>query len=932
MNLKSTLSIFFLFLISLNVSNAQDVKKADIIGVIQDETESPLMSASLMLIKAGDSTLVGFSTTELDGTFKIKNVRAGEYLLKTNYLGYVPLYTEVKFADESVIDLGTIRMVPAPEVLGEVEITADYVPIEISNDTVSYNAAAFKTLPNAVVEDLLKKLPGVEVDKEGNITAQGEEVQKVFVDGKEFFGSDPKIATKNLPADAVDKVQVYDKQSEMAEFTGVDDGEREKTINIKLREDKKKGLFGNIEGGYGTNERYSAKASLNRFNKKSQLSFLGLANNVNEQGFSANEFVNFSGGLGNVRRGGGGGSAVPISNGLSDGIAKTLAGGLNYNVEIGNRLDLRTSYFYNGIDNQITQEKFRQDFLNDSLGNSGVIESFTNGFNTTKSDGHRANLIAEFDIDSTQNIELRTTAGFSNGDIFSIDSTNTFNTEKVLTNRNLSDFTSIGNDFSFDGEIYYRKKFEARKGRSFTANASFNTGNNEGTGFLRSISEFLVSGNTRLLNQRQPVEGDNTRWGTRLSYTEPLGKRTFLELNYQYQNNNTISDKKFFDIDSTNEDGIFNPVLSTYFKRDYDFHRGGATVRLNTNKSSLNLGLQYQDAILLGFVNDDETPIRRDFGVLLPSVRFRYEFATARSMRFDYNTSINVPSIQELSPIVDNADPLRIYIGNPDLKEEYVHNTRILFHSFSQFSNTSIFGMLRGVVTKNKIINSSYFDEDLREVTTPVNIDTDWRMTAYGSFSTPLKFIKTRIRLNINSTYNRSQVFINRVINDMDRWNNRFGMSFQSLNSDIVDYSVGASWTYSTTKYSINSNIDQNFFIQNYYADISVNFLKTWSVSSSFDVRFFSGDQFQGNEVIPLWQLSLSKYVFEDRRGEIKFSVFDVLNENKGISRTSNLNYLQEIRSNSLTQYGMLSFIYSIKGFGQSGATDVHIIGQGRRR
>ena len=938
MNLKSTLSVLLLMLTSLTLSFAQEVKKADIIGVVKGEEEAPLISATLMLINAEDSSLVGFSTTERDGSFKINNVRAGDYLLKTNFLGYVPLYIEVNIGDKSVIDLGNIQMVGAAEVLGEVEITADYVPIEISNDTISYNAAAFKTLPNAAVEDLLKKLPGIEVDKDGNITAQGEAVEMVLVDGKEFFGSDPKIATKNLPADAVDQIQVFDKKSEMAEFTGVDDGERQKTINIKLREDKKKGFFGNLEGGYGTDDKYNAKMNLNRFNKKSQLSFLGLANNINEQGFSMNEFVNFSGGMSSLMSAGGGririggSSAVPISDGLSNGLAKTLAGGINYNVEIGKKLDLRTSYFYNSINNTITQESFRQDFVNDTLGNSGTIETFGNSQNKTTSDGHRLNLILKYDIDSSQNLEFRSNSGFSNGNYDTRDTTKTFNTENILTNRNVTDYISDGSDFSFDGELFYRKKFSAKPGRSFTVNASLNTGNTDGNGRLKSISEFLISGKIKLINQRQVLAGDNTRWGTRMSYTEPLGKRTYLELNYRYQSNDNKTNKVFYDVDGITEDETRNDTLSTFFTRDYNFHRAGATLRLNSNKSTLSVGLQYQDADLRGFVNDNETPIIRDFSSFLPSLRWRYEFATARSMRVNYTTSINVPGIQELSPIVDNTDPLKVYIGNPNLKEEYVHNTRIMFHSFSQFSNTSIFAMLRGVVTKDKIINSSYFDSDLRQITIPINIDVDYRLTAYGSFSTPLKLIKSRIRLNVNSTYNRSQVFINRVQNDIDRWNHRFGLSFQSLNSDVFDYSIGGSWTYNTTAYSENSSINQDYFIQNYYTDISVNFLKTWSISTSFDVRFYSGDQFSDNEIVPLWKFSLSKYVFKDRRGEIKLSVFDVLDENQGISRTSNLNYIQEIKSNALEQYVMLSFVYAIKGFGQPDQSNMHFIGHGSRR
>jgi hypothetical protein len=238
------------------------------------------------------------------------------------------------------------------------------------------------------------------------------------------------------------------------------------------------------------------------------------------------------------------------------------------------------------------------------------------------------------------------------------------------------------------------------------------------------------------------------------------------------------------------------------------------------------------------------------------------------------------------------------------------------FHSFSQFSNTSLFAMINTTYTQNKIVNSTFINPDLQRITTPINIDNDLQVQLYGSFSTPMKFIHSRVRLNLNTTYTNSQEIINQIAQNLNRWNNTLGLEFQSLNSDVIELTLGGDWTYSNTNYESNESIDQSYFIQHYYTDLTINFLKTWSIGTSFDVRFFSGEQFNGDETLPLWKAQLSKYVFKDRRGEIRLSAFDVLDENRGINRTANANYIEEIKSNALGRYVMLSFIYSIKGFG----------------
>ena len=817
-------------------------------------------------------------------------------------------------------------MDPASEILEAVEITADFVPIKISKDTIEYNADAFNVQPNEAVEDLLKKLPGVEVDQDGNIQAQGEDVERVLVDGKEFFGTDPKMATKNLPADAVDKVKVYDRLSDMAEFSGIDDGERQKTINLELKEDKKKGVFGNLEGGYGTDNHYNAKASINRFTTKSQLSFLGMGNNINQQGFSVNEYVNFAGGMqalassGGRLRLGGSSSSVPISNGLSDGLARTLAGGLNYNVELGKKFDLRTNYFYNNINNTVTQDVYRQNFVGE------VFETISEGDSETESQGHRASIIAKYEIDSTQNIELRANGSFSDGQNVQVDSSLTaFDGGEDRRNGRRTDYLTKSDRVSFDGELYYNKKLGQKNGRVLTANLGMDYSNSDIDGELQSLNRFFESGRVDVLDQLQYQVGKFSQWHTRLSYTEPIGNRKYLEFNYRYQKHDDDSDKDIYDIDQQSGLPVINDTLSIQYTRDFSYHRAGATFRLNTNRSSLNIGLQYQDSDLNGIVNSNENPIKRDFENLLPSVRWRYQFAAARTLRVDYTTSVQVPDIEQLSPVVDNSDPLRIYLGNPSLKAEYRHRARIRFHSFSQFSNTAIFGSLTSTYTRNRIITSKSVNSDLVELQVPVNIDGDWRTQFYASFSRPVKFIHSRVRVNARVNYTDSKIYVNIVQggnnnfaeSDMQRWDRSAGLSFQSLNHKVYAYDFGGNWALNTTKYAVDPTADQKFFTHTYYVDFSLNFLKNWRFKTDFDLTLYTGEQFLQDEVLPVWTASVSRFIMKDKRGEIKLSCFDILDKNRGINRTSNSNYIQEVRSNSLGRYLMLSFVYSLKGFGQ---------------
>jgi len=378
----------------------------DLTGKVLGQDKEPLVSATVVVLSQADSTLVSFGLTDSEGRYKIQDLIYDAYILQVTYLGYQQYTEHITVDSNTSATQDAIVLKLSSNQIEQIEIEGEHVPIQVKKDTLEYNAAAFQTQPNEVVEDLLKKLPGVEVDDDGTITAQGEEVQKVTVDGKKFFGDDPTIATRNLPADAVNKVQIFDEKSEAAQFSGVDDGEREKTINLELKEDRRQGQFGTIEAGYGTDNRYKGRLSLNRFSTKTQISAIGNFNNINEQGFSSRDFISFMQGVG-FR---GGRNGLNINDGLSNGFVTTNAGGLNINYDISSKVDFTASYFLNDISNDIESIVARENF-----GRGASFFDNENSVESNSSINHRINTEFEIEIDSSQNLDINTGVVFSNG-------------------------------------------------------------------------------------------------------------------------------------------------------------------------------------------------------------------------------------------------------------------------------------------------------------------------------------------------------------------------------------------------------------------------------------------------------------------------------------------------------------------------------------
>ncbi len=893
--------ILIIFVLMVSAGHAQTIK-----GVVQDEDGEPLFSATVMLLQAEDSILASFAMSDAEGLFEIKRVPKGDYLLRLNFVGYKTFDKVLKVADQD-IDLGTVNL--ELELLDEVVVEGEAIPITMKKDTIEYNAAAFATKPNAVVEDLLRKLPGVEVERDGTVRSQGETVDKVLVDGKEFFGDDPQMATKNLPADAVNKVQVFDQKSEFSQFSGIDDGNETKTINLTLNEDHKKGTFGTIGGGYGTDERNQLSANINQFREDNQFSFIGKHNNINEQGFSISDYIRFMGGLGNMSGGSGrisigGNSGLPISNGLSDGFVTTSAGGLNYNRDF-NKTEIRSSYTFSRIENINNRFTDRTNFVNDE-----AFDTEESSNTTSIGKNHNVTFNVKHELNKFHDIQMRNSIGFQDGEVSNL--TNTLNSSDLGSSSSLSDYNSLGNGFNLNSSLMFRKRF-SKIGRTFITELRFSNQLND-TEYLLNT---LINPGSVVNNQEQFTDNRSNTFGAEISYTEPIGKSKYLELRYERNVTNGENDKDFYDLNAGSR--TFNDALSSFFDRQFDYNRTGLSFNYAKEDFRITAGTNYQFSKLDGVESEaTNSSVSKNFNRTLPFARINYEISSSMGVRFDYRTRLNVPTITQLQPVADNSNPLNVYAGNPALDAEYIHSAQFNFRYFDQFSSTSLFSFIDVSYTLDNIVTSRTVDNtNFSQFSTPVNADNSLTITNYTSFSRPLKFAKTRFRISNRIAMNEGFTIINDVTSETTNTNNTFSLSFENLKKKIVDWNLGTNFTTGKTEGSQEAS-NQDFTNQTYYLDVTISFLKKWSVTSSFDYRVFESASFTDNQEIKLWEASIQKTFLKNDRGELKASVFDILNQNQGINRTTNFNFIEEERIASLGTYYMLSFTYRLSAFDEN--------------
>ncbi len=921
-------------------------------GTVIDTTgKQPLAGATVFVMLTKDSSVSTYSVSDKKGIFEIKDLLSDSYKLIISYQGYQSYEKVFSITDvKQLVDIGSIIMKKDFHSLDTFVVKSD-VPIQIKGDTTQFNASAFKTLPNANAEDLLKKLPGVEVDMDGNVKAQGEEVTKIYVDGKEFFGKDPKMATKNITAEMIQSVQVYDDMSDQAKFTRIDDGSRSKTINIVLKKDRRKGYFGRALAGIGDDGRYQSSLTANRFVDTRRFSLVASSNNINKQGFSSNDIVTRMGGFNGAGRNGGGGGGRGNNRGggggtgAGSGLTKSSSVGLNYIDKIGKKIDITGSYNYFETLNRREQTSYREStFFSDS---SATENSKTTSVNTSRN--HQFNLRMEYYIDSMNSILYTPGISFQHSDNYTQDSSKAMAIKpslKYLSNSNSSLYQSERNGRSINNEILYRRKFK-KTGRTFTLGYSSGIDKSDGNGSnISPIVFYNANGSVLSVIDQNFENAQSTRSRSNVitsSFTEMFGKNKILELNYAYTNRHSTSDRDAFDYNASSKQfDIINRQQTNYFENDFIAQRYGGNFRFLMPKYSFQVGTAVQTSqtdnkSIRGIyqINGKDSVIysKQNATNLFPTANLTYNFTKKTNLSIHYRGRTNQPSVNQLQDVPDLTNLLRISVGNPSLKQEFGHNVDINFKTLNAITFKYLNITISGSQTSNRIVNSTDSltssslktlglpDSLLRpgvQLIKPLNLSGAYNVSSNITVGIPFKKLKgSSINFTNVVNYNRNLSMLYKQLNVT---NSITVSQSAGVNLDVknkFNFGLKARVSYSQAKYSIASGRNNtDYFTQSYSTDINYYITKSLIISTDFDYLRYTGQSTGFNRNVPLWNANLAKQFFKKKNGELKFSVNDILNQNQSITRNQGENYYYDSRTVVLKRYFLLSFTYNLNRFG----------------
>lgn len=889
----------------LTIARAQ-TKQLQITGRLIDySNKEPLPNAAVALLEVKDSVIAATVVADAKGFFSITGTKPGNYILVVSYMGYQQLNRNIQIQDTSrLMALGTLTLKRKGLTLNEVEIVDIKPPITIKEDTVEYNAGSFKTRENALLEELLKKLPGIQVDKDGTIKANGETVKKVLVDGKPFFGDDPKMATRNLPADIVDKIQLIDRKSDQAQFTGIADGEIEKTLNFTIKPDRKKGVFGRASVGYGNDERFAVNASVNRFRQTQQLSILGGGNNTNNTGFSFTDGFGFNGG------GGKGGTGSSGSTGLS----RNWNGGIHYSDNLAKELRITGSYFMSDMQRENERRSERENrHKTDSF-------SYVNSNNASLSNNrnHRVNARIEYDIDSFHSLIINPNISYSSGDNFSESRTTTLNNNRDTVNNGRSLNKTTASSPNINGTALFRKKFD-KKGRTFSTNVNFGANNNDRESINQSQTSYLQRNGTfrnDTIDQKVIQENSSKTLGVRMSYTEPVFIDRFLELNYGYSYNSNSSNRSTYDKGKDDYD-LLNDSLTNAFNNIYSNHQAGISLMTQKLRYNYTLGMNVQFNNLSSENITKDSMLRQHTVNISPLAHMNYNFSKNRRMRLSYRGQTQQPTLEQLQPVPDNSNPLFVKLGNPDLKPSFNNNLSVNYNNFDPVSMRSFFASLTGTFTLNKIVNNTAINDQGIQTSRPVNVNGNYNVNAYMVNGFPLnKQQKTSINSNTYVGLTRDVSFLNNQKNFTQNLNITQGANFNYIYKEVFDLAAGANVNYNRARFSNNKDNNTNYFNYGLSLDFNLNLPGGIIIGGDVDYTANTGRNEGYNLQYTLANAFVSKTLFKAKQGLIKFQVFDLFNQNVSVNRTVMDNYTEDSETKVLQRYFMVSFSYFLNRFG----------------
>lgn len=896
-------------------------------SVVEQGSDTPIEQATVRLLNVKDSAMVRGVVSARNGSFTLKNVKKGSYLLHITFIGYDPLYQPLQITGKkNPVNVGKLELSDGAIELGEAVVIGKAPEVTVRNDTVEYNADSYKVTEGSVLEDLLKKMPGVEVDSEGKITVNGKEVKKVMVDGKEFFSDDPKVASKNLPAKMIDKLQVLDKKSDMAQMTGFDDGEEETVINLTVKPGMKQGWFGNAYGGYGSKDRYEGNAMVNRFVNNDQITFMGGANNTNNMGFSDLASTMFSGmGGGGGRRGG---------FGAGSGITSSGNAGLNFSKEFKpDKLTLGGNTRYSHSDNDARSKSDRQNIL------PGDSSSYDNSeaMSRTKSDNFGVDFRLEWKPDTMTQLIFRPSFSFSHSMNDNFSDATTLDNERDTVNTNKSSNYSESNGYNLNASIDFSRKLN-NKGRVFSATLSGGNSNSYSDGMNRSDIVYFNQTDAlknSIIDQRSRYDNKGFNYRAYVSWVEPIGHNNFIQATYSISQRKQEALKNVYNQDA---DGIYNVLDSAYsqsYRNNFISQRASLSFKSQRAKFNYTIGLNLDPSYSSSenFVGDTTlSKITRKVVNLSPMAQFNYMFDKRTNLRIMYNGRTSQPSMTQLQPVADISDPTNITIGNPDLNPRYTNNVFIRFQQFTPEKQRAFMIMANGSYIINDIVSyTSYNQETGVKTTTYKNVNGNYSGNVRMMLNTPLKNKKFSINSMTMASFANSNGYINEEKNTNRNLilSERGGIDFRS---SYLDLGVNGNIRYNATSNSLQKENNQNTF--NYGAGgyttiyLPLNFKiesdVNWSTNSGY------GDGFKQNEV--LWNASASKSFLKNNQGTLRFKIYDILQQRSNISRSITASYIQDSEYNTLGSYFMVHFIYRFSIFkGGASASDVKTPGRSGR-
>ncbi len=876
----------------------------------QDTTE--LIEATVRLLKATkDSSLVKGTTTDLNGVFNIKGVKPGKYLLRFSYLGYNDVIKHVTVGDDGRdVNIGVVTMDPNTIMLKEAVVVGLKSPITVKEDTIEFNADTYKTQANAVVEDLLKRLPGVEVGSDGKITANGKEVKKILIDGKEFFSDDPTVASKNIPADMINKLQVIDRKSDLARLTGVDDGDDETVINLSVKKGMNNGWFGTVNAGYGTDKRYAGNVMINHFRDGNQFTILGGGNNTNNLGFG-------DGASGRFQRFGG-----------DRGVTTSQYAGINFNV--GSKEDehfrVGGDIMYSHSDRDTRTSTARQNLLTDS-----VSYYDANTAARDKSHNIRGDFRIKWEVDSNNTLEFRPNFSFNFNKSERGDSslTRAGDAARTYVNRSLSNFFNDGKSFEWGARLIYNHKVASHPGRSQSLMLNYRYSNvREDADTYTNNTYYLLEDEDELIDQTANNRRKSHNVTGRISWTEPLGdvkNARFLEFSYRGNYRYTTSDKMVYDIDrdgmwpgGTINDKEWNESLSNSFRNTFfnqEFSVGFRQVRKAYN---LNVGISVNSAMSKSkdLINSARDIAARWAWSVAPYARFRYKFTDTRNLNFFYRMRANQPSIAQLQPVADVSNPLNIVVGNPELKPTFNHNINLRFGDFSQGAQRSIMAMMNVDFAQNSIVSDVTTDELTGgRITSYTNVGGVWSAMAMNMLSFPFGASKVwYFTSHMFTRYGVTKSVTDGVENRSNTWMINYSPGLAFRNS-VFDIELRPRYSFQNTTTSALKSNARN--IHTWGANFDGTYSAPFGLVISTDLRYSTTSGYSAgyNSDQWIWNGSIAYQFLRDKQAAVTISVYDILGQRKNIYRNVTGDYIEDVNYNSLGRYGMVTFTYRFNTF-----------------